>query len=213
MATTIYEHILKNGKKVQVDSAVRDVNGVRIDTNYAKKSEIPSTEGLATVEYVDQQDTTMLSSANTYTDNAISALPSPMQFKGTLGTGGTITQLPAAAATNKGFVYKVITDGTYQSIVAKVGDTFISTGEMWVLIPSGDEPSGTVTNVATGIGLTGGPITTSGTISVDFNSVQAKLISANNIKTINNQTILGEGNLEIKESDFTATEVQIEEVD
>ena len=33
------------------------------------------------------------------------------------------------------------------------------------MLPSGDEPSGTVTNIATGTGLTGGPITTSGTIS------------------------------------------------
>ena len=29
----------------------------------------------------------------------------------------------------------------------EVGDTFVSDGSQWVLIPSGDEPSGTVTNV------------------------------------------------------------------
>lgn len=96
--------------------------------------------------------------------SAIDALPSPMQFKGTLGTGGTITTLPAAAAANTGYTYKVITDGTYQSIAAKVGDMFISNGSAWTLVPSGDEPSGTVTNVATSGPITGGPITSTGTI-------------------------------------------------
>lgn len=36
-----YEHILLNGNKVQADSAIRDGNGVRIDTNYAKKTDVP----------------------------------------------------------------------------------------------------------------------------------------------------------------------------
>lgn len=60
--------------------------------------------------------------------DAIDALPEPMIFQGTLGTDGTITTLPAAAAGNTGYTYKVITNGTYQSIAAKDGDTFISNG-------------------------------------------------------------------------------------
>lgn len=107
--------------------------------------------------------------------DAIDALPEPMIFKGTLGTGGTITSLPAAASGNNGFTYKVITAGTYASQSAKVGDVFISNGSSWNLIPSGDEPSGTVTNVATGTGLTGGPITSSGTISHANTSSQASV--------------------------------------
>jgi hypothetical protein len=82
-----------------------------------------------------------------YVDTAITNLPEPMIFKGSLGTGGTITSLPTAAASNEGFTYKVITAGTYASQAAKVGDTFISDGSTWVLIPSGDEPSGTVTSI------------------------------------------------------------------
>lgn len=57
--------------------------------------------------------------------NAIAALPSPMVFKGTLGTGGTITSLPTASTSTVGHTYKVITAGTYASIAAKVGDIFI----------------------------------------------------------------------------------------
>lgn len=106
---------------------------------------------------------------------AIDALPEPMIFKGTLGKDGTITSLPAAAANNEGYTYKVITDGTYAQQSAKIGDVFISNGSSWNLIPSGDEPSGTVTNVATGTGLTGGPITSSGTISHADTSSQASV--------------------------------------
>lgn len=106
--------------------------------------------------------------------SAISGLPTPMQFKGSLGTGGTITTLPVASSSNNGYVYKVITDGTYQSLVCKVGDTVISNGSEWILIPSGDEPSGTVTSVAmtvpTGLSVSGSPITTSGTLAVTFAS-------------------------------------------
>ena len=43
----------------------------------------------------------------------------------------------------------------------------ISNGSAWVVIPSGDEPSGTVTSVAAGTGLSGGTITSSGTIAID----------------------------------------------
>ena len=102
---------------------------------------------------VSQAPTTDLGIANKkYVDDAISALPEPMIFKGSLGTGGTITSLPTAAATNEGHTYKVITAGTYASQAAKAGDTFIcaKTGTntyAWTLIPSGDEPSGTVTSV------------------------------------------------------------------
>jgi hypothetical protein len=114
---------------------------------------------------------------------ALATLPEPMVFKGSLGTGGTITTLPTASSSNKGYVYKVIAAGTYASQSAKVGDTFISDGSAWVLIPSGDEPSGTVTNVAVanggGLTVSGSPITSSGTITVGHsNSVTAKTSSS-----------------------------------
>lgn len=114
---------------------------------------------------------------------ALATLPEPMVFQGSLGTGGTITTLPTASSSNKGDVYKVITAGTYASQSAKVGDTFISDGSTWVLIPSGDEPSGTVTNVAVansgGLTINGSPITSSGTITVGHqNSVTAKTSSS-----------------------------------
>lgn len=118
--------------------------------------------------------TDVVTSGAVYT--AIENLPEPMVFKGTLGAGGTITSLPTASSANEGFTYKVITAGTYASQSADVGDVFISNGNAWTLVPSGDEPSGTVTNVATAsasgshLTLTGGPITSSGTITVGVES-------------------------------------------
>lgn len=104
-------------------------------------------------------------------------LSSAMLFMGSLGTDGTITSLPAAAAGNQGYTYKVITANTYANQAAKVGDVFVSNGSSWVLIPSGDEPSGTVTSVGVsnatngGLTVTSSPITTSGTISIGHTNV------------------------------------------
>lgn len=108
-----------------------------------------------------------------YVDDAVSALPTPMQFKGTVGTSGTVewSALPSASSSNEGFTYKVITAHATDP-VCEEGDTIVSNGSAWIVIPSGDEPSGTVTNIATGAGLTGGPITSTGTIA-HSNSVTA----------------------------------------
>lgn len=84
---------------------------------------------------------------------AISGLPEPMVFKGTLGTGGTITQLPTAASSNEGWTYKVITAGTYASQAAKVGDVFCcatldgGTTYQWILVPAGDDIEDTWRNI------------------------------------------------------------------
>jgi len=113
----------------------------------------------------------------------IQGLPEPMIFKGTVGTDGTIAwaDLPQPAAGtgvssgNEGWTYKVITKYTNTGSSdyrpsAEIGDTIISNGTEWTVIPSGDVPAGTVTSIATGAGLTGGPITSSGTIKANLNS-------------------------------------------
>ena len=121
-----------------------------------------------------------------YVDNAVKELPQAMIFRGSLGTGGTTSVLPDAAAANAGDVYKVITKGTYATQEAEVGDLFIcgqtGTGSgatyAWNLIPSGDVPAGTVTSVGVGAGLTTTidgttgttPITDDGTINLNLNS-------------------------------------------
>lgn len=131
---------------------------------------------------------TSISSSSTNNDlatakavnDAIIAIPSPMVFKGSLGTGGTITELPTASAANEGYTYKVITAGTYEGQAASVGDMFICgkpdgvSSYSWILIPAGDEPEGTVTSVGlsmpTGFSVANSPITSSGTLTVTFES-------------------------------------------
>lgn len=118
-----------------------------------------------------------------YVDTAVQDLPQAMIFRGSLGADGTVTTLPTASESTVGDVYKVITAGTYNSQAAKIGDLFIGTEVTgtpttyaWTLIPSGDEPSGTVTSVSTGVGLTtadGSPITSSGTIKANLTSETA----------------------------------------
>lgn len=104
-------------------------------------------EGKADTTYVDTELGKKADKSNTYTksevDTLIDNLPEPMIFKGTLGVGGTIQSLPTASASNEGWTYKVITDGTYAGQTAKVGDVFTSNGSAWVLIPSGDEDNDT----------------------------------------------------------------------
>jgi hypothetical protein len=149
---------------------------------------------------------------------ALATLPEPMVFKGSLGTGGTITTLPTASSSNKGYVYKVITAGTYASQSAKVGDTFISDGSSWVLIPSGDEPSGTVTNVsvANGGGLTvsGSPVTSSGTITVGHsNSITAETSSSVKKFTYDEYGhVTGSSELSTAESNALASGIDSEKV-
>lgn len=96
---------------------------------------------------------------------SLSDISSAMVFRGTLGDTGTVQQLPTATIDTVGDCYKVITE--YAQLGYSIGDMLVCNSDLeWVLIPSGDdEYKGTVTSVATGQGLTGGPITTSGTIS------------------------------------------------
>lgn len=139
---------------------------------------------------VTQNSSNLVTSGAVWT--AIDNLPEPMVFKGSVGDAGdspTITwaNLPAAASSNEGYTYKVITAHA-TAPVCKVGDTIISNGSSWVVIPSGDEPSGTVTSVAltmpTGFTVTGSPITSSGTLTVT-------LASGYSLLTDSDQTING----------------------
>ena len=134
--------------------------------------------GLGTAAYKNITDTYSSTSSNAMSGKAvaqaINSLPTPMQFKGSVGTGGTVewANLPTASS-SEGYTYKVITAHSTAPI-CEVGDTIVSNGTDWVVIPSGDEPSGTVTSVGltvpTGLSVSGSPITTSGTIAITLAS-------------------------------------------
>lgn len=143
---------LSIGGTATVNPTVNIASGYKLPSTgeWGNKADLasPAFTGTPTAPTATAGTNTTQIATTAFVKTAIDALPEPMIFKGSLGTGGTITSLPTASASNEGYTYKVITAGTYASQAAKVGDTFISTGSEWVLIPSGDEPSGTVTSIA-----------------------------------------------------------------
>ena len=148
-------------------------------------------------------------------DGKIDNLPAPMIFKGTLGVGGTIQTLPTASASNEGFTYKVITDGTYAGQTAKVGDVFTSNGSSWVYIPSGDEDNDTWRAIKVngveklGNGISSGAVDFVGSdnIEVDFDSNGNKVgIKTKNIYTQEQvDTIVSDAIYNILPSELTPT--------
>lgn len=143
---------------------------------YATASSLGTAAALNYTTSVTSGSNALVTSGAVYDAIQNISLPNgPMIFKGTLGTNGTYTYStwPQANASHEGWTLKVITTNT--NAYLKEGDMIVCTNLgtendpewTWVNIPSGDEPSGTVTNVATGNGLTGGPITSTGTISLD----------------------------------------------
>lgn len=107
----------------------------------------------------------------TYIDNLLSANDA-MIFKGTLGTGGTITALPTTYSA--GWAYKIISAGTYAGNVCEVGDLIIAvidrsgsgnTNSDWTVIQ---------TNVDGAV--TGPSSATNGNFPI-FNGTTGKLIS------------------------------------
>lgn len=99
-----------------------------------------------------------------YVDNTVSTaitnITDAMVFKGTIGQSGgagTIAALPTSSV-RIGDTYKIIEEdksisasasATGSAVTAKIGDTIVATATTpkWTVIPSGDEPSGTVTSV------------------------------------------------------------------
>jgi len=114
-----------------------------------------------------------LKSAKTANER-IDALPLPMVFKGTLGTGGTINTLPTASSENEGYVYIVITDGTYAGQSAKAGDTFVSDGSTWVIIPSADDSGSLVISQTLTAGQTSITFSNSAILATSFISIASE---------------------------------------
>ena len=154
--------------KIRIPSTTAEYTEYNVkDTvsGYVTSSELGTAATQNYTTSITSGSTDLVTSDAVYT--AIANLPEPMIFKGTLGTGGTITSLPAASSSNEGFTYKVITAGTYASQTAEVGDLFISNGSAWILVPSGDETSADTWRAIkiNGVEQLGNSITTG---SVDF---------------------------------------------
>ncbi len=98
-----------------------------------------------------------LTAAKNYADGLVT---SAMLYKGTLGTGGTITALPASG--NKtGDTYRVITAGTYAGEVCEVGDMIVCLSDgagTWSVVQNNvDVFAGATSSAAGSIGLVPAP--------------------------------------------------------
>lgn len=98
-------------------SAVRNFGN---DT-YIAKSEKGAVSGVASL------DSNGKVVASQLPDSVVGALV----YQGTVGTGGTVTQVPTAAASNKGHYYVCISAGTYGGHACEVHDWVVSNGASW----------------------------------------------------------------------------------
>lgn len=147
--------------------AKQDSLGNQINTTYAPL-ESPSLTGTPTAPTATKGTNTTQIATTSYVMNAVAELEGAMHYKGTV-VGGN---LPTVGVKN-GDTYKVAEAGTYDGRQAKVGDLFIAVTDgnvvAWTYVPSADEVA--VTSITAGVGLTGGTITTTGTIALASSGV------------------------------------------
>lgn len=152
--------------------AKQDSEGNQINTTYAPLAN-PAFTGTPTAPKATAGDSSDQIATTSFVSEALGAVSGAMHFKGTIGTAGTAgTALPTSGVTI-GDTYKVVTKGTYAGQAAGIGDLFIATATTptWAYVPSGDDAA--VTSITAGAGLTGGTITTTGTIALETSGVSA----------------------------------------
>lgn len=90
-----------------------------------------------------------------YVSSAIGAIDA-MRFKGTIGTGGTVTTLPTTGV-KVGDTYRVITAGTYAGQACEIGDLIIATATTptWTVAQTNIDGAITSISQGTGISVTG----------------------------------------------------------
>jgi hypothetical protein len=144
----VVEKINKNiSQTLQNADDIEDIKGSIASAGKIDKIKFVTHSGAPTSEYSpDPQSKTVELPLYTYSqiDTLVGNLSSGMSYKGTLGTGGTITSLPSVdQGVKTGDTYKVITAGTYEGQTADVGDLFIASVNgstiTWTLVPSGDD--------------------------------------------------------------------------
>lgn len=119
---------IASGAEVNVQS---DWNQTTTDADDYIKNK--PTLGAAAAKGVDSSISSGSSSTNLPTSSAVASFVSSeiggvdaMRFKGTIGTGGTVTTLPSTH--KQGDTYRVITAGTYAGQTCEIGDLIIALG-------------------------------------------------------------------------------------
>lgn len=215
----------------KADSAIQSVKvgGTALTPDANKAVNITSIPSSVTATTQSQKDNSTKIATTAYVDKAVDDLPEPMVWTGTItitaDTSDTtkcsiVVSKPASAANIKnGFTYKIasIASSPVYTGTLKVGDTLIAAkdaptvtstwvdGTDWNIVPSGDEPSGTVMSVTASNGLK----TASGSAITDTGDIQANLASTTALSgnTIYNVGLNSNGNLAVKVPTVSKTAV------
>lgn len=120
-----------SNSKVKISGGTVKINTSSTSTASWNSVVTANQVGAAAAKDVDTSIALSTTSTNLPTSAAVASLVSSsiaaadaMIYKGTLGTGGTITELPNTTA-KIGWTYKVITNGTYDGNVCEEGDMII----------------------------------------------------------------------------------------
>lgn len=150
---------LQNADDIEdVKESIKNIEDSVESAGKIDKIKFVTHSGAPTSEYEADKETKVVTlPVYTYEqiDTYVGNLAGGMHYKGTLGVGGTVTELPMAindstgqTVVKNGYTYKVITKGTYENQSAEVGDLFIATISaaegggwdiQWHLVPSGDD--------------------------------------------------------------------------
>lgn len=133
------------------------------------------TDDLGSSAYKEYTNSVTSGSADLVTSGAVAtaiAAVDAMRFKGTIGTGGTVTTLPTSGV-KVGDTYRVITAGTYASQTCEVGDLIIATATTPTWTVAQTNIDGAITSIS---GTS--PISVSGSGSSRTVSISAASTSA-----------------------------------
>ena len=152
--------------KIDKNGHITEV-GTAIDFGSYATLASPAFTGTPTAPTAASGTNTTQIATTAFVNSAISGITGAMIFKGTVGAGGTVDDLPTTNV-KIGDTYKVSVAGTYAEQAAKVGDLFIATATTptWAYVPSGDEVE---TQKYTGT-ITGNGTTTSFTVTHNLGS-------------------------------------------
>ena len=166
--------------KIDKNGHITEV-GTAIDFSTYATLASPAFTGTPTAPTAASGTNTTQLATTAFVNSAISGITGAMVFKGTVGTGGTVSTLPTTDV-KVGDTYKVCAIGTYATQEAEIGDLFIATATTptWAHVPSGDDAA--ITSITAGAGLNttgsdassdGGTITLTGTINLTKSGVTA----------------------------------------
>lgn len=136
-ATTSVAGVMTGADKTKLDGIETSADVTDATNVAAAGAVMESDTSTASMDFVIDEDNMVSDSATkiptqqsvkAYVDG-ITAANDAMVFKGTIGTGGTLTlaAFNALVVYDAGWSYKVITAGTYKGVIAEIGDLFIAT--------------------------------------------------------------------------------------